>query len=171
MRYRSIHNLTSIENVLRNNSNICVLAKFEEVLAILLSYKKGLIDNIKQLIDNISISISEANTEVWAISGPIFGISGILLEMYKYIDLISNSLQIRDYEPISFYVNEDFGLINIVYRQYKTCKYDNIIPCKIAKIINVTCVNTTLIIDGRNVMVDSIGNLYITNIIVMDVRQ
>jgi len=164
MIYRSIHNPTSTEILLRNSSNIRVPAEFEEVSAILLTYKKGLVDNMKFLLDNISISVSEAGAEVWAIGGPIFGISGVPLEMYKNIDIISNSFWIRDYGPIPFYMNEDFGLIDTVYRRYITRKYDDMIPCELAKMMNVTCFDTTLIMDGGNVMVDGIGNLFMTNI-------
>lgn len=133
-------------------------AEYEPVHAVVMSYT-GYTNMIREIAKAVS---NYAGAYVWVMSGPS-SMSGVPSDKYVNFSIPVDTVWMRDYGPFGISVqNQSVALIDTVYRHYQYRKNDDAVPTKIANTQKLPVYYASMILDGGNFMVDSKGNLYMT---------
>ncbi len=133
-------------------------AEYEAVYAVIVSYI-GYTTMIKEIAKAVS---NYANAYVWVMSGPS-SMNGVSSDKYVNFPIPIDSVWVRDYGPFSISKqSQSVAIIDMVYRHYQYRKNDDAVPSKIGQIQKLMVYPVSLILDGGNFMVDSKGNLFMT---------
>lgn len=115
------------------------------------------------LEDIAQIAAKDGNVEIWAAQGPS-SIPGVPSSQYTKLPCSLNTVWIRDYGP--FGITEtpnELAIVDSIYRHYQYRRYDDRLPNCAAESKDIESYGLDLILDGGNLMVDSSGNLFMTN--------
>ena len=133
-------------------------AEYEPIHAVLVSYT-GYTTMIKEIAKLVS---SYADAYVWVMSGPST-MSGVPADRYVNFKIPIDTVWMRDYGPFGLSKRmESVAIVDTIYRHYQYRVKDDAVPEKIAKVQGLNLYQAPLILDGGNFMVDSKGNLFMT---------
>ncbi len=133
-------------------------AEYEPVYAVVMSYT-GYTTMIREIAKAVS---NYANAYVWVMSGPS-SISGVAGEKYVNFSIPVDSVWMRDYGPFGISKQrQNIAIVDTIYRHYQYRKNDDAVPTKISQIQKLAVYPAPIILDGGNFMVDSKGNLFMT---------
>lgn len=130
-------------------------AEYEPVAAVVLGWA-----GYSQMLSGIARAASSAGAQVWAIGGPS-SISGV--GNYYQIPLRIDTVWVRDYGPFGISSGNTPGIVDAIYRHYQYRVNDDNIPQKLGQSKGINVYGMNIILDGGNLMVDSYGNLFMTN--------
>ena len=131
-------------------------AEYEPVGAVVLGWA-----GYSQMLSGIARAASDAGAHVWAIGGPS-SVSGV--SNYLSLPLRIDSVWVRDYGPFGIASGSKTpGIVDAVYRHYQYRVYDDAIPQQLGHMKGINVYGMNIILDGGNLMVDSYGNLFMTN--------
>lgn len=115
------------------------------------------------LNDIAKIVSQEGNAKVWVANGPN-SLNNVPYEKHEKFDCRLNTVWMRDYGPVGILENkQQLAVVDSVYRHYAYRVYDDSLPSCIAESKGMESFDMDLILDGGNLMVDSAGNLFMTN--------
>ena len=137
-------------------SDFRIPAEYEPVGAVVLGWA-----GYSQMLSGIARAASSAGAQVWAIGGPssIQGVSN-----YQQIPLRIDTVWVRDYGPFGIAKNSSVpGIVDAIYRHYQYRVNDDYIPQRLGQTKGINVYGMNIILDGGNLMVDSYGNLFMTN--------
>lgn len=133
-------------------------AEYEPVYAVAVSYR-GYTTMIKEIAKAVS---NDVGVYVWVMSGPST-ISGVPQNKYVNFTIPVNTVWMRDYGPIGISKHrESVAIVDTIYRHYQYRVDDDAVPQRLAKAQGLTLYQAPVILDGGNFMVDSKGNLFMT---------
>ncbi len=133
-------------------------AEYEPVYAVVMSYT-GYTTMIREIAKAVS---NYANAYVWVMSGPS-SISGVSGERYINFSIPIDTVWMRDYGPFGISKQrQEVAIVDTVYRHYQYRKNDDAVPTKISQVQKLAVYPAPIILDGGNFMVDSKGNLFMT---------
>ena len=116
----------------------------------------------QSFLQKIAVSASAAGASVWMVGGPS-SIDGVANDLYRSLDVPYNSVWMRDYGPVGIdEVNHSLGIIDTIYRHHAYRRNDDLMPQKLAAVLDVKAYGAPLILDGGNFMTDGQGNLFTT---------
>jgi len=129
-------------------------AEYEPVSVVVLGWKA-----YTGLLTGIVKAASAHGAQVWAVDGPskISGVSN-----YKSISFPLDSVWMRDYGPFGIKNGSQLGIVDSIYRHYQYRPDDDALPKKLGNYAGAGVYSMNIILDGGNLMVDSLGNLYMT---------
>ena len=136
-------------------SSFRIPAEYEPVAAVVLGWA-----GYPQMLSGIAKAASSAGAQVWAIGGPS-SISGV--SSYQQIPLRIDTVWVRDYGPFGISSGNTPGIVDAIYRHYQYRVNDDYIPQKLGQNKGINVYGMNIILDGGNLMVDSYGNLFMTN--------
>lgn len=136
-------------------SSFRIPAEYEPVAAVVLGWA-----GYSQMLSGIAKAASSAGAQVWAIGGPS-SISGVA--NYQKIPLRIDTVWVRDYGPFGISAGDTPGIVDAIYRHYQYRVNDDYIPQKLGQNKGINVYGMNIILDGGNLMVDSYGNLFMTN--------
>lgn len=140
-------------------SDFRIPAEYEPVSVVLISYA-----GYTTMLKEISKAAANANAQIWVMSGPS-SMSGVPPDKYVNFSIPIDSVWMRDYGPFGLSKKkEKLGIVDTVYRHYQYRTDDDAVPKNIGKIQNIDVYGADIILDGGNFMVDSYGNLYMTEV-------
>lgn len=130
-------------------------AEYEPIGAVVLGWA-----GYSQMLNGIAKAASSAGAQIWAVGGPS-SISGVA--NYTPISLRIDTVWVRDYGPFGISSKSNtLGIVDAVYRHYQYRVYDDALPQNLGRTANINVYGMNIILDGGNLMVDSYGNLYMT---------
>ncbi|MCX7641111.1 MAG: agmatine deiminase family protein [Elusimicrobiales bacterium] len=139
-------------------SDFRIPAEYEPIHAVAVSYT-GYTTMVKDVAKAVS---NYAGSYVWVMSGPS-SMSGVPNEKYVKFSIPIDTVWMRDYGPFGLSKSmENVAIVDTVYRHYQYRTNDDAVPKKIGQIQNLSVYQAPLILDGGNFMVDSKGNLFMT---------
>ncbi len=139
-------------------SDFRIPAEYEPTSAVLMSYA-GYTTMLKEIAKAVS---NYAKAYVWVMSGPS-SIAGVDKDKYVNFSIPIDTVWMRDYGPFGLSKKmEKVGLVDTIYRHYQYRTNDDVVPQKVAQTQNFSVYGADIILDGGNFMVDSYGNLYMT---------
>jgi len=139
-------------------SDFRIPAEYEPVSAVLISYA-GYSTMLKEIAKVVT---NQANAYIWVMSGPS-SMAGVPKEKYVNFSIPVDTVWMRDYGPFGLSKKlEKVGIVDTVYRHYQYRPDDDAVPQKIGEVQNIPVYGADLILDGGNFMVDSYGNLFMT---------
>ena len=100
--------------------------------------------------------------EVWAVGGPS-SISGVPSSKYESLSLNIDTVWMRDYGPFGLSSGSKPGIVDSIYRHYQYRLNDDALPQNLGKKEGIGVYGMNMILDGGNLMVDSYGNMFMTN--------
>ncbi|MCK5884258.1 MAG: agmatine deiminase family protein [Bacteriovoracaceae bacterium] len=134
-------------------------AEYEPASAVVLGWV-----SYTSMLKEIARTVTKhGNAEVWSVSGP-GSVSGADNSKYSNYSCSLNSVWVRDYGP--FTISEDgneLGIVDSVYRHWQYRRSDDRMPECLGNKKGVDIYKMDLILDGGNMMVDTQGNLFMTN--------
>ncbi len=134
-------------------------AEYEPASAVVMSWS-SYTSMLKEIAQTVT---KHGDAEVWAVRGPST-ISGADNSKYSNYSCPIDTVWVRDYGP--FTVSEDgneLGVVDTVYRHWQYRRNDDRVPECLASKKGMDTYGMDLILDGGNLMVDSQGNLFMTN--------
>jgi agmatine deiminase len=139
-------------------SDFRIPAEYEPVSAVVVSYT-GYTSMIREIAKAVT---NYGNAYIWVMSGPT-SMNGVPKEKYVNFSIPIDTVWMRDYGPFGLSKKmESIAIVDTVYRHYQYRVNDDNVPKKIGQVQNIPVYPTDLILDGGNFMVDSYGNLFMT---------
>lgn len=136
-------------------SDFRIPAEYEPVGAVVLGWA-----GYSSMLTGIARAASAAGAQVWAIGGP----SSIGVANYFSVPLRIDTVWVRDYGPFGISSGSNTpGIVDAIYRHYRYRVYDDAIPQQLGRVKGINVYGMNIILDGGNLMVDSYGNLFMTN--------
>ncbi len=133
-------------------------AEYEPVSAVVLSWA-GYTDMLAKIARAACVN---GKASVWINAAPQ-SISGLDSQCWQKIPAPVDTVWVRDYGPFGLSdAGTKPGIVDTVYRHYQYRRNDDAIPMAVGKAKNIPVYQTELILDGGNFMVDSYGNLFMT---------
>lgn len=134
-------------------------AEYEPVQAIVIG-NRGYPEMLSSIAD---ISSNSGMAEVWNANGPRSMIN-VSSDLYTKINCQLNSVWMRDYGPVGV-VNSsgEHAIVDTVYRHFQYRLYDDALPTCLGNQQGINTYQIDLILDGGNLMVDTAGNLFMTD--------
>lgn len=133
-------------------------AEYEPIHAVVMSYT-GYTTMIKEIAKAVS---NYAGAYVWVMSGPS-SISGVPSDKYVKFSIPVDTVWMRDYGPFGISRQmESVAVVDTIYRHYQYRTNDDVVPQKVAQIQKLSFYGAPIILDGGNFLVDSKGNLFMT---------
>jgi len=139
-------------------SDFRIPAEYEPASAVLISYAgySTMLQDIAKAVTN------QANAYIWVMSGPS-SMSGVPKEKYVNFSIPVDTVWMRDYGPFGLSKKlEKVGIVDTVYRHYQYRPDDDAVPQKVGEVQNIPVYGADLILDGGNFMVDTYGNLFMS---------
>lgn len=133
-------------------------AEYEPASAVLISYAgySSMLTSIAQAVTN------KANAMIWVMSGPQ-SMSGVPKEKYMNFSIPVDTVWMRDYGPFGLSKKQSkVAIIDTIYRHYQYRTDDDAVPQNVGKAQGIDVYPAGLILDGGNFMIDSYGNLFMT---------
>lgn len=136
-------------------SDFRIPAEYEPVGAVVLGWA-----GYSSMLTGIAKAASAAGAQVWAIGGP----SSIGVANYFSVPLRIDTVWVRDYGPFGISSKSNTpGIVDAIYRHYQYRVHDDAIPQQLGRAKGINVYGMNIILDGGNLMVDSYGNLFMTN--------
>ncbi|MEF3279936.1 MAG: agmatine deiminase family protein [Elusimicrobiota bacterium] len=139
-------------------SDFRIPAEYEPAAAVLISYAgyTSMLSNIAKAVTN------NTNAHIWVMSGPS-SMSGVPKDKYVNFSIPIDTVWMRDYGPFGLSKKQEkLGIVDTVYRHYQYRTDDDAVPKKIGEAKGINVYSADIILDGGNFMVDSYGNLFMT---------
>lgn len=134
-----------------------VPAEYEEMEYVVLG-----LQGYPRMLDSIAKnSLDFGNVEA-LISGGTFLASEQVAKQSESLTCRLNSVWMRDYGPVGITRDGQVGIVDTIYRHWQTRVHDDKFPECLGSEKNIQVYKMDLILDGGNFMVDSRGNLFMT---------
>jgi agmatine deiminase len=136
-----------------------VPAEYEPVGSVVLGWR-GATDFLAEIARVVA---NEGNANVVVADGPE-SIKGVSAGRYHRAECPLDTLWVRDYGPIGLSIDtREVGFVDAVYRHYSSRRNDDALPSCLGKDLKTGSFSVDLILDGGNFLMDSAGNLFMTN--------
>ncbi len=115
------------------------------------------------MLQEIATAVVGSGTEIW-ISGEELNLNVKNKSLVKQLGCALDTVWMRDYGPVGITESGDLAIVDSIYRHYQYRVSDDHAPECIANNFSLINFNMPIILDGGNLMVDSVGNLFMTKI-------
>jgi len=134
-------------------------AEYEPVGAVIISWA-GYTDMLTSIARAVT---GPGKAQIWAVEAPS-SLPGVPAASYSQVSAPIDTVWVRDYGPFGLSANQTkIGIVDALYRHHQYRQDDDAFPSNLGKARKIDVFGAQVVLDGGNVMVDSAGNLFMTN--------